>query len=100
MKPIKEEKLEEAVESNEEQIAPVETPEVKDEETSTEGDKDAPMDDSETKTGALSDDEIKEIVNTPIQENYRECSCGALVLLPDGSTDEPSICECGIKHIR
>lgn len=34
------------------------------------------------------------------QDNYRECTCGRLVLLPDGSDGNPSICECGIKHIR
>lgn len=36
-----------------------------------------------------------------IEENYRECTCGTLVPLPDGSAEEFSICEgCGIKHIR
>ena len=37
---------------------------------------------------------------TTNQENYRECTCGRLVALPDGSGEDFTMCDCGIRHTR
>lgn len=35
----------------------------------------------------------------PVQ-NYRECTCGEMVVLPDGSAEDTTTCICGVKHAR
>jgi len=34
------------------------------------------------------------------KDDFRVCSCGRTVKLPEIGSTEPTICECGIKHIR
>lgn len=34
-----------------------------------------------------------------VNPNYRECTCGELVLLPTDSEDV-TLCKCGVKHAR
>lgn len=37
----------------------------------------------------------------PILISERECTCGEIVKLPDGSAEEFTVCKgCGIRHIR
>lgn len=41
----------------------------------------------------------EEEVVTEDWKEYRECTCGAMVKLPDNEEDT-TLCECGVKHKR
>lgn len=43
---------------------------------------------------------VEEEKDKPKEENYRECTCGRLVALPDGSGEDFTMCDCGIRHTR
>jgi hypothetical protein len=40
-----------------------------------------------------------EKIEVKVEKDFRECTCGALVKLPNAG-EGPTICVCGIKHIR
>lgn len=40
----------------------------------------------------------EEVIAEEPKAGYRECTCGALVPLPMEG-EEPTVCECGVKHV-